>query len=356
MRKITILCVALPFLLLLTACGKRTYTVTYQSDSHGRIEIQTVDEGSCLTPPRPIREGYTLDGWDVATTSADEGESFRAWNLATDTVSGDITLYARWKLLDRTVTFDADGGDAIAPKTVEYGQPFDLPTPTRRGFTFVGWYRDGERVESPACWEGSPVGSRPMTYTARWSVTFGAYEQDNRLDNGKEPIEWLVIAERDGNLLLLSRFILDAQPLQSVFVNTGLPSYLQMQWKDSTLRPWLNNEFLYAAFSENERAAIRLTPLRDTDTEDRVFLLNWEELESAKLSAEQGRGRGTPYARAQGLIVCNGVPATASYWWLRTGGTGPHAYDDQFREFFLGKSREGVRPAIWVDAQALAGG
>ena len=41
------------------------------------------------------------------------------------------------------------------------------------------------------------------------SIFLGAYEQDNDPANGKEPIEWIVLAEKEGRLLLLSRYALD---------------------------------------------------------------------------------------------------------------------------------------------------
>ena len=44
------------------------------------------------------------------------------------------------------------------------------------------------------------------------TVTFGTYEQDGNTGNGAEPIEWYVLDEKDGKTLLISKYILDAQP------------------------------------------------------------------------------------------------------------------------------------------------
>ena len=43
-------------------------------------------------------------------------------------------------------------------------------------------------------------------------VTFGSYEQDNNSENGSEPIEWLMLEQKDGKALLVSRYGLDALP------------------------------------------------------------------------------------------------------------------------------------------------
>ena len=43
-------------------------------------------------------------------------------------------------------------------------------------------------------------------------VTFGMYEQDNDKSNGAEAIEWQVLDKKDGKVLLLSKYALDAKP------------------------------------------------------------------------------------------------------------------------------------------------
>ena len=44
------------------------------------------------------------------------------------------------------------------------------------------------------------------------TVLFGAYEQDNNSNNGKEKIEWTIIDKFDNELLLLSKNVLDVIP------------------------------------------------------------------------------------------------------------------------------------------------
>ena len=48
------------------------------------------------------------------------------------------------------------------------------------------------------------------------TITFGSYEQDNNLDNGSEPIEWMVLDIQDGKAFLLSRYGLDTKPYNTV--------------------------------------------------------------------------------------------------------------------------------------------
>lgn len=92
------------------------------------------------TLPTPTRGGYTFDGW---YTSSSGGTKI----ISSSTVSqaGDHTLYAHWtqeKAKTYTVTFNANGGVVgTASKIVTAGDRYGtLPTPTRSGYTFDGWY------------------------------------------------------------------------------------------------------------------------------------------------------------------------------------------------------------------------
>ncbi len=68
-----------------------TYTVTFNTNGGSSSLNATVAHGSKLTPPTaPTKQRYILLGWykDSAYKTA--------WDFATDTVSANITLYAKW--------------------------------------------------------------------------------------------------------------------------------------------------------------------------------------------------------------------------------------------------------------------
>ena len=112
-------------------------------------------------------------------------------------------------------------------------------------------------------------------------VYFGTYEQDNDTSNGKEDIEWLVLAKKGNRILVISDKALDRQPYNS--------SRTRVTWETCTLRKWLNNDFINAAFSAEERAKIpTVTVSADknpsystspgNNTTDKVFLLSITEV------------------------------------------------------------------------------
>ena len=79
-------------------------------------------------------------------------------------------------------------------------------------------------------------------------VIFGSYEQDNDESNGTEDIEWLVLDNTDGKLLVISKDIL----------NYMRYSETTTVWEYSDLRTWLNGEFYDLAFSDDEKSSIVL--------------------------------------------------------------------------------------------------
>ena len=117
------------------------YTVTF--DSYGGTPVppaQEVEYGLTATKPAaPEKTGYTFDGWYLG----DEKYDFSA------AVEQNITLTAKWTQNTYTVTFDPNGGNELAEadktKAVKIGEAYgELPTPTRKGYNFAGWYTEAE--------------------------------------------------------------------------------------------------------------------------------------------------------------------------------------------------------------------
>lgn len=116
-----------------------TSTVTYRDGADGTAfadEVSKVETGS-LTPAftgSAKRTGYTFQGWDPAVAPV---------------VTGDATYTATWKANTYTVHLMANGADLDQDAvTVTYDAPVgQLPTPTRKGYTFAGWLdANGKRV------------------------------------------------------------------------------------------------------------------------------------------------------------------------------------------------------------------
>ena len=103
------------------------YTITFDTNGGSEITPITQDYGTAITAPaNPTREGYTFIGWDKAIPATMPAEN--------------MTITAKWKVNQYTITFDSNGGSEIAPITQDYGTAITAPAdPTREGYTFIGW-------------------------------------------------------------------------------------------------------------------------------------------------------------------------------------------------------------------------
>lgn len=124
---------------------------SYTANSAATLYAQysSSDSGGTVTLPSPSRSGYSLAGWYTAASGGTKVGN----GGASYTPTANITLYAHWSAAEYTITFDPNGGTcATASKEVTYLQTYGtLPTPTRDGHTFDGWYTaasGGTRITS----------------------------------------------------------------------------------------------------------------------------------------------------------------------------------------------------------------
>ena len=156
--------------------GDRTYTANWQvieytiitlleGGNAGTSEVYFYTVEQTVTLPTPTRTGYTFLGW------TGEGITTPQPNVTIPKGStGDKTYIENWKLTEYNITMDLNGGSG--QEKVVYtmtDEDFELPTPTRNGYEFVGW--TGEGITTPQTSVKIPKGSTGnKAYTANWQV------------------------------------------------------------------------------------------------------------------------------------------------------------------------------------------
>ena len=174
-----------------------------------------------------------------------------------------------------------------------------------------------------------PVNSDPSL--ASYAIRFGTDKQGQK-------ITWKILGKSKQKALIISNDIICNKPYNTLSGNTF--------WKNSSLRSWLNNEFLNEYFNEDERTRIIPFMPKDKGTDnsefsrrgipegDKVFLLSKDE--------------------ALRFFKDNAARTLDSWWWLRSSGNKPEyaAYirsngvinNEGADTYYIG----GVRPAMWI--------
>ena len=136
--------------------------------------------GTCKAPANTYtRAGYEFNGWACTASSGSCAAATYAAGAdisrATTVAGATITLTATWKTgAENTITLDAAGGVIMSGSSVVSGSTCTvesadivLPTPTKTGYTFVGWYNAaGTKVTTIA----KGTCTEDISLTARWTA------------------------------------------------------------------------------------------------------------------------------------------------------------------------------------------
>ncbi len=185
----------------------KSATLTFDSKGGSAVSSVTADYGTPVSIPDPVLKGYTFMGWDpqlpskmpetdqkftatweiqhhkvdyvtgstpVPSVTIDygqviplpevsrEGYTFVSWSIPEGTLMGekDVTVTASWLLKTVTLTFNSNGGSAVASLTAKYGTKVTVESPVRTGYTFAGW-----NPQLP-----STMPAEDQTFTATWEL------------------------------------------------------------------------------------------------------------------------------------------------------------------------------------------
>ena len=165
-----------------------TYTLTYNyngaTGGNSTATATFTSGGTAITLPAPTRTGYTFGGW-----YAESG--FTTAVTGAQSPTADATLYAKWTANTYTLTYTyngATGGNSSA--TASYttgGSTITLPTPTKTGYTFAGWFAESAFTTSVT---GAQTLTADATIYAKWTaVNYSLTYNANAVTTGSVPID-----------------------------------------------------------------------------------------------------------------------------------------------------------------------
>ena len=150
------------------------YTITFNTDGGSEVAPITQDYGTAVTAPAaPTKTGYTFAGWDKEVPATMPAEN--------------VTITAKWTINQYTITFNTDGGSAVAPIKQDYDTTVTLPAaPAKEGSTFTGWQRADGTVLAAGNTFAMPAENE--TVTALWDVN--VYTLTWVVDDAETPVEY----------------------------------------------------------------------------------------------------------------------------------------------------------------------
>lgn len=191
------------------------------------------------------------------------------------------------------------------------------------------------------------------------TVYFGRYPEE--VLKGHEMMEWIVLDKKKKKLLLLSKHCPGEELFDVTMDNEGV-------WEHSSIRNWLNSEFLAETFDDGERKAISKSKIKNyslddsgkeidnSSTKDSVFFLSMEEVK--RYFPEETDRKARRIEPKASTVQTEGF----CEWMLRTGyetsyGNDRVVYVDKhgiikMRGSWVSKF-DYFRPALWVDVKKL---
>ena len=209
------------------------------------------------------------------------------------------------------------------------------------------------------------------------TVVFGRFEQDNDLSNGPEPLSWRVLYIMNDENFGRCALVITEYSIENIQYDENSES---ASWRESSLRHWLNGEFLYEGVYGGEYYPVvqetycdntfKLTGASpDGDLWDYVFCLSADDVRTVLPEPADRIAKNTEFAQAQmkkKMIPSWFYPNTeaevescvdgweslygdnCSWWWLKDPAGGGVTAQGDIRGSVDRRDLNSVRPAVWI--------
>ena len=211
-KLISMLFMAVLAVLTMTGCDDeetvlQKYTVTFNSQGGSEVAPQAVYAGEKIVKPaNPTKEKEYFVDWYK------EAECTNVWDFENETVSQDITLYAKWTSIAYTVTFETNGGTAIEAQLVPEGTfaTKPVPAPTKEGNLFEEWYTEQTMTNRFDFY--TPI-TKDITLYAKWmDISSITYDDLQQLFWKAENLAYQEYAYTEESLLALKEKVEEVRP------------------------------------------------------------------------------------------------------------------------------------------------
>jgi uncharacterized repeat protein (TIGR02543 family) len=158
--------------------SKNTYRITYKLNGgkNTKSNPSTYSVTSSISLKNPSRKGYSFKGWYSDSKYKNKVTSIRKR-------TGNLTLYAKWSATSYRITYKLNGGKNTKsnPSTYSVTSSISLKNPSRKGYSFKGWYSDSRYRTRVRTIKKGTTGNK--TLYAKWSKN--SYRITYKLNGGK---------------------------------------------------------------------------------------------------------------------------------------------------------------------------
>ena len=164
----------------------RTYTISFKDEMFNNLVADFEAKfNRSIQLPVLVQEGYDFIGWFYKDN--------KIINKSLYDFTFDIDVEARWSSKQYSVSLDPSGGQCDSSSImVRFDDTYELPIPTRKNYTFIGWYDLNDNfVSSKSVWKSTSI----TTLCAQWTNIQNTYTLD--CGGGSCDISTIVIGWED---------------------------------------------------------------------------------------------------------------------------------------------------------------
>mgnify|MGYP000698024329 CR=1 FL=1 len=244
--------------LLLFWLPDETYTVSFESYGGSEIsDVMVKKETSIVQPESPVKEGMRFMGW------YSDSNFIIPFNF-TQPIYGDLTLHAKWEVMQYRLYFEDFDGNIIESRLINYQEDLheageSISPPLRSGYEFIGWDFGSDQI-MPA----QAITARPMFVLK--GLDYEVVNDEIVIKNYTGSLEALIIPE-----------MIEGLPV----VRIGDFAFINMQLS-SVIIPKTLKRIGHYAFAENQLISLTI-PESVKSIGNKAFWLN--QLTSIKISS-----------------------------------------------------------------------
>lgn len=120
------------------------YWISFVDGGSLEDPLDYIENEEVIEPVNPTKVGHTFVGW------YEDPEFTEELVFPFDMPARDVVVYVKWNVNQYSITFDTDDGNPIDDEEFDFGSDlsgYELPTPVKEGFAFIGWFADADYTE-----------------------------------------------------------------------------------------------------------------------------------------------------------------------------------------------------------------